>query len=197
MIIFVRFVGGQKEALMKSIFIVMLGFVFLLPCAYCEEKILWNEVYSRAESFYEQGQYSEALAAAQEALEIAEEEFGSNHLNTAASLDMLAVLYKEQGRDKEAIPIYERIVEIKEGLLGEDNPDVASAYKSLAALYKNNGDYYEADLFYNKALAVFEGNVETYKAECVNILENLSEMYMTMRNIDAAEEFKKRIESIR
>ena len=53
----------------------------------------WKESNLQARDLYEQGKYDDALVLAGRALDFAEREFGSDHLNTATSLNDLAVLY--------------------------------------------------------------------------------------------------------
>ena len=55
------------------------------------------EAYNRHNTLSQQGQYSEAIPYAREALRLGEEEFGPDHPATAIFLNNLALLYKAQG----------------------------------------------------------------------------------------------------
>ncbi len=59
---------------------------------------LSNELETKALMLYKQGQYSEAVNTAKEALKVAEETFGSDHPNIAASMSILGLLYYSQGK---------------------------------------------------------------------------------------------------
>ena len=62
------------------------------------QETLWEILYEKATSLYEQGQYEEAVKFAKEALKVAEETFGSEHPNMATSLNRLALLYNRSGK---------------------------------------------------------------------------------------------------
>src|SRR4051794_20331601 len=55
---------------------------------------------------YRDGQYNDAIAAAEQALALARQALGPRHPNTLQSMNNLAVLYKDQGRYAEAEPLY-------------------------------------------------------------------------------------------
>ena len=52
------------------------------------------EAYNRYNTYYEQGQYAEALPYAAEALRLGEEELGPDHPTTASLINNLALLYQ-------------------------------------------------------------------------------------------------------
>jgi hypothetical protein len=62
----------------------------------------WEEVNARAITHHQQGWLSEAASIGEDALELAEEIFGRDHLNTAESLKNLALIYFAQAQDAEA-----------------------------------------------------------------------------------------------
>ncbi len=65
------------------------------------------EAYNRFNTYYQQGRYSDALPYATEALRLAEDEFGPDHLDTAIILNDLALLYQSQGNYAEVEPLYQ------------------------------------------------------------------------------------------
>ena len=56
------------------------------------------------------------------ALSIRRREFGTDHPDTAGSLNNLAELYLDQGRFVEAVPLSKEAVEIMERVLGAEHP---------------------------------------------------------------------------
>ena len=86
--------------------------------AYAQEK-LWNELNTKVVRLYRQGQYSEALKIAEEALSVAKRTFGSDHPNVATSLNNLAELYHAQAKYAEAEPLYKQVLTIREKALGD------------------------------------------------------------------------------
>ncbi|MBE9070734.1 tetratricopeptide repeat protein, partial [Leptolyngbya cf. ectocarpi LEGE 11479] len=119
------------------------GWVFTGLARFYETQSLWPE----AERWYK----------AQ--LEMSEHRFGSDHPDTARSLNNLAQLYKDMGRYDEAEPIYQRALAIYEAQLGSDHPDTARSLNNLAQLYKDMGRYDEAEPIYQRALAIYEAQL--------------------------------------
>ncbi len=73
-----------------------------------------QEAAKQSISYFRQGQYSEALPYATEAVRLAEEEFGSDHPITATVLDNLAQVNTAQGNYTDAAPLYRRSLAIRE-----------------------------------------------------------------------------------
>ena len=76
------------------------------------------EAAKRSVTYYRQGQYSEALLYATEAVRMAEEEFGSDHPFTAGILDNLAQFNLAQGNYADAEPLFRRSLAIREQTFG-------------------------------------------------------------------------------
>ena len=79
---------------------------------------------------------------------------GTDHPDTATSLNNLASLYQAQGKYAEAEPLFQRALAISEQQLGKDHPDTASSLNNLAGLYQAQGKYAEAEPLYQRALAI-------------------------------------------
>jgi len=61
--------------------------VLLFAASTFAQEALWNELNNNARSLYQQGKYSEAAKAAEEALKVAEKTFGPSDPHVAASLN--------------------------------------------------------------------------------------------------------------
>jgi tetratricopeptide (TPR) repeat protein len=83
-----------------------------------------------------QGAYVEARPLVERALAIYERVLGSDHPDTATSLNNLAGLLEAQGAYAEAQPLFERSLAICEQVLGSDHPLTASALYSLAYFHQ-------------------------------------------------------------
>ena len=92
----------------------------------------------------QQGNYEQAVLAAQKALEVAEATLGPDHSYVAISLNNLALLHSRQGDYLKAEPLYKRSLAIWEKLLGPDHPYVANILHSLSELYHTMGREKEA-----------------------------------------------------
>jgi len=61
---------------------------------------------------------------------------GPEHLQTAKSLNNLALLYEIQGKYSEAESFYHRAMAIREKALGQENPKSIATVESYAALLR-------------------------------------------------------------
>ncbi len=121
--------------------------------------------------------YAEAEPLLQRSLEIQEHLWGPDHLDTAISLDKLAVLYYHQGRYTEAEPFYERALAIREQQLGDEHTSTALSLTNLAELYQAQGRYERAELFLKRALTINEQKLGITHLETANSSNNLAELY--------------------
>jgi tetratricopeptide (TPR) repeat protein len=85
------------------------------------------------------GRYEEAEPLIKRSIEIAEEYFGPESLETAGALNDLGMLYKFNGRFDEAEPLYRRALSILERLLGPEAVELASIYHNLGGLEHARG----------------------------------------------------------
>lgn len=92
----------------------------------------------------QQGNYEQALQAAQKAIEVAVATVGPDHPYVAISLNNLALLHSKQGEYLKAEPLYKRSLAIWEKSLGPDHPYVANLLNILSELYHTMGKEKEA-----------------------------------------------------
>ena len=78
--------------------------------------IEWDTLNQEVLRLYRAGQYERAIIVAQEALKVAEDNVGPNHIDVATSLNNLALLYDTQGHAK-AEPLYKRALSITHSVL--------------------------------------------------------------------------------
>jgi tetratricopeptide (TPR) repeat protein len=83
------------------------------------------ELNEMAVRLYQQGQYQQALAAATEALHLAQEHLGEDHPDTAQSLNNLGFLLQATGDYAGARSCYEQALAINRRALGPDHPHTA------------------------------------------------------------------------
>jgi tetratricopeptide (TPR) repeat protein len=86
---------------------------------------------SQASQLFRERRYQDAIASIREALAIREKVLGPDHLDVAASLNILGLLYDNQGRYHEAEPLYQRSLQIREKALGPDHPEIARSLNNL------------------------------------------------------------------
>ncbi len=100
--------------------------------------------------------YTLALDALNEALEVGEKVLGKEHPSTATTYNNIAGVYDSQGDYPKALEWYQKDLAISEKVLGKDHPDTATAYNNIALVYSRQGDYPKALEWYQKALAIRE-----------------------------------------
>src|SRR5262245_30011305 len=90
-----------------------------------------HELCSAGDAHRIEGNYAQAESLYLEALRLAEEAFGQDHLNVSVICNNLAVLYKYSGRFDRAEELYRRSLAITEKALGPDHTDLATIYHNL------------------------------------------------------------------
>src|SRR5258706_4998169 len=105
----------------------------------------WDALIQEATDLFGAGKYDRAAAAAQKALQVAEQKVGRNHPDVATSLNNLAACYDTQGAYAKAEPLYQRSLAIWEKARGANHPAVTPSLGNLALLYKTQGDYAKAE----------------------------------------------------
>jgi hypothetical protein len=81
------------------------------------------------------GEYAKAEPLLQTTLRIRQKAFGPEHLETATSLNNLAMLFWLMGEYAKAEPLQQEALRIIEKFRGPDHPDTATSLNNLALLY--------------------------------------------------------------
>jgi Flp pilus assembly protein TadD len=141
------------------------------------------------------GRYADALPKAQQALALREELFGSEHLEVAASLNVLGEVYRAQGRFDDAERVHRRALAIRERHLGPGDPNVATTLNNLAMLHNARAVYVEAEALLKRALEIVErarGTALQNRALEAEVLENLAKVYRALGRTAEAQEAQAR-----
>jgi tetratricopeptide (TPR) repeat protein len=125
----------------------------------------------------DRAQYAEAEPLYCRSVAISAKMLGPDHLDTAASLNNLAVLYRDQGRYAEAEPLFRRALAIHEKALGPDHPNTSANLGNLALLYCNQGRYADAEPLHFRALAIREKALGPDHPNTATSLNNLALLY--------------------
>src|SRR5438105_8970311 len=108
----------------------------------------------QADTLREQGCYDEAEALFRQAIALAEQAFGPNHLEVAAILNNMAVLLKYTGRFDEAESLYGRALAITQQSHGANHPEVAAIYHNLGGLEHDRGRYAAGEWFARQSVEI-------------------------------------------
>lgn len=144
----------------------------------------WENLDDEAMKLYKQGEIATAICIAEQALQLAQENFPSQDPNLAYALNTLAVCSEAQGSYNRAELLHLSALEISETSLGTDHPNVAMSLSGLAGLYWQWKLYDRAEHFYLRALKVYEA----YQGKDFKILgifiNNLGLFYVQQGSFD-------------
>jgi CHAT domain-containing protein/lipopolysaccharide biosynthesis regulator YciM len=136
---------------------------------------------------YQACRYQQAIPIAQQLLKAREEWLGSEHPDTAESLNILAGLYDNMGDYAKAEPLYQRALRIEEKALGPEHPDTARSLNNLALLYHDMGDYARAEPLYQRALSIEEKVLRPEDPRTAMSLINFASLYDAIGDYAKAE----------
>ncbi|WP_052349634.1 CHAT domain-containing tetratricopeptide repeat protein [Planktothrix prolifica] len=147
----------------------------------------WKQLNRQVINLDQQGAFTEGIAVAEQALELACYLWGKNHPNIAASCNNLAELYRSQGRYSEAEPLYLESVAIIRQSLPPNHADLARGFNNLAVLYESQGRYSEAEPLYLEAVAIIRQSLPPNHPSLARHLNNLAVLYESQGRYSEAE----------
>jgi tetratricopeptide (TPR) repeat protein len=142
-------------------------------------------------------EYSEAQKYYAKALVIDQKVFGKGHLNTAASLDNLAIAYREQGKYEQAEILHKQALAISRKALGDEHLDTAKSLNNLAGTYREQGKYEQAEILHKQALAIRRKALGDEHLDTAKSLNNLASTYREQGKYEQAEILHKQALAIR
>lgn len=121
--------------------------------------------------------------------------YGIDHLTTAETSYLLAMLLKDRGNYKEAEPLYLRSFEIREKNLGRNKLEVAQCLFHLGRIHQEQGDYTKAESLIREALSIGISSVGEDHQEIAKIMNNLAILLREQgKFVEAESLFRKAIE---
>jgi tetratricopeptide (TPR) repeat protein/transcriptional regulator with XRE-family HTH domain len=123
----------------------------------------------------------------QRALAIREQQWGTEHPQTASSLYHLARLYQASANFAQAEPLFERALEIRERQLGAEHLETAASLHGLAILYESQRLNEKGEALARRALALYEQHLGADDLETVSVRHTLADVYWHQERFDMAE----------
>jgi CHAT domain-containing protein/Tfp pilus assembly protein PilF len=126
---------------------------------------------TKAVALAKQGKVGEAIQQYEKALALAPKVYGSQHKETAALMNSLALLYRDEGQYATAEPLFLQSLQIRESKLGKDHPFLTYSLLPLAWLYYHQGQYAKAEPLFQRSLQISEarrGKDHPYVADSLN-----------------------------
>lgn len=143
------------------------------------------------------GDYDGAIALFNQALALAEKNFGPDDPLTGLSLDDLGQAHTNKGEYAEAVKLLQRAVKLFEGGGGPGRSGLAQATHDLAMAYDYLADYSRAQPLYEQALALDEEIYGPESREVARSLNNLANLYREKADLARAESMLERSLNIR
>ncbi|WP_224365483.1 CHAT domain-containing tetratricopeptide repeat protein [Hyalangium versicolor] len=143
------------------------------------------------------GQFSEAMASAEHALELREAVLGDKHPDVAQCLQVLGTIHFVQARYERAEPLLQRALAIREAAFGTHHRDVADSLNSLASLALKQGQYSQAESLYLRSLEIREEVFGKDSPEVAASMNNLGNVYLMRGQLEEAARFHERTLAVR
>jgi eukaryotic-like serine/threonine-protein kinase len=147
--------------------------------------------------YEEIGHPDRAEEMARGALAIRRTKFGSDSLETAASLNLLGLQLMAQHKAPEAEKAHAEALAIRRRLLGEENADTATSLNDLAAAYRDEGRLTEAETMAREALRIRRKLFGMEHLDVADSLRNLAIIQGSESKWDEAEETAREVLAMR
>jgi len=185
-------IAGLPASFLASLFF----FIGVLPTVAQERPPEFEQMYQRGLAFYQAGKIPDAIAVAQQFVELAVVRYGEQHPLYATGLFYLAALYNAQDRAAEAERFFKRALAIKEKALGPDHPELVDIAVNLADLYQRKGRFAEAEPLLTRVLTIQEKAFGADNAEVAHALRALAGLYRNQGRASEADLLSQRSRSI-
>ena len=136
--------------------------------------------------------FDQARLLLERSLAIRESVIGVEHLDTATSLNNLALLLWAQGENAKAQQRFEQALQIREKLLGTDDPITALTLNNLGVLVQLQGDLDAARPFKERALAIRENKLGPEHPRTATSLHSLALLLREQGDLAKAQELCER-----
>jgi tetratricopeptide (TPR) repeat protein len=118
-----------------------------------------------------------AIRQLEQALALRQQALGSDHVDTLASMNNLAMAYKDAGQLAKALPLWEQTLAKFEEQLGPDHPTTLTSMNNLANAYQQIGQRNKALPLFEQALAQRQKQLGADHPETLESLNSLALAY--------------------
>jgi len=150
---------------------------------------IWMEMTSRFITLYESGNYSAAKFTAQNAYDIARNNFGINNVNTADALLKLGIINQSMGNLTKAENQLLGSLAILEGQLSPDHPDVAVIMTNLGSVYFELQNFTASENHHQRALKIRQNAFGEGDSSVAQSIYNLAVLYENQNKLEQAAAF--------
>ena len=146
----------------------------------------WMRHVKKVESLSSRGRHAEALIAANQALQLAEDALEPDHPDIAVLLNSLAIEHHALKQFDQAEPMYRRALTIAEKGCAPDDLFLATCLNNLAESCDALGRTDETEPLYLRALEICEKDTESDQSIVAVILTNLASLYGKQGSVEQA-----------
>lgn len=151
-----------------------------------------NQLLNEGSALSQAGNYASAQAVLQQAVTLAEQNFGLEHMDTAAAYNNLADVFASTDEISKAESYYQKALAICEKVAGPEHLDTAITLNNLGQLYKNKGNFETALRYYQRSSSIIEKALGPEHPQTGAMLNNLGMLYRAMGKTDQAEQLLQR-----
>jgi len=122
---------------------------------------------------------------------------GPNHLETAATMHRLAILYRQQERLDEAEQLLKDVVAVRTSQLGAEHSDTLDSRQELAVVYHSQSRYRPAEALLKEVLAVRTARFGADDPEVLSAQHRLANLYTAQGDFERSEALHKEVLAVR
>jgi CHAT domain-containing protein len=146
----------------------------------------WLNLINKQQHYHDKGEYGKAIKAGTKALAIARSHFGAEDLNTALSLNNIALNYNAVGKYNEALTLQKNAYKIFKAKLPPNHPDIATSLNNISLTYLHKGEYKKAIEVQQQALLIREISLGENHKDTATVLNNLASSYIFLGDYEKA-----------
>ncbi len=152
------------------------------------KEALGSALHRLAQSYYEQGDYTEAQGLYERILVIKQQQLGPKDPGLAADLTNLAGVLCIQGKFDQAEPFVKRVVNIIETAVPLDVLKLADSMNTLAGILYQQAKYEECEPYLERSLKLRQQRLGPYHPEVADNLRDYAKLLRKLKRDEEAEQ---------
>ena len=143
-------------------------------------------LYGLGKAYQRAGTHYQAISALERVVPLAEDFFGSTHINVAYGLTSLGQSQMFVGDYDAALSTFERSLSIREINFGNEHREYASGLHSVGLVHSDTGNYVAAIPLYEQAIAIYRATPTESAIKMAISLASLGKAYAEQNNYSKA-----------
>jgi len=130
----------------------------------------------------------DGIPALEKAIDLFEESYGEDHVETGGALSEAGIVYRAQGSHEDAQRCLHRALTIHEREHGADSPEATRDLHNLAGSYEESGDIEAVAALYERALELKDRGVGGDQEELAEMQFSVARLYIEWGNFSRGRE---------